>query len=117
MQRLREFGHAPGEYLGGGQGDGEQNGHGDEDPEVLLNVDAEPDADDGLEQLEEDSNEDAHPLLFFYDCEATGFSIYEDHITEIAAKVVGVPLGQVSQPSYSSLVHTPRYIPKRVSLF
>ena len=45
--------------------------------------------------------------------EATGFSIYDDHITEIAAKVVGVPPSAVSQPSFSSLVHTPRNIPKQ----
>ena len=34
----------------------------------------------------EDSSGDAYPLLFFYDCETTGFSVYDKHITEIAAK-------------------------------
>ena len=45
--------------------------------------------------------------------EASGLSIYDDHIIEIAAKVVGVPLSAVSQPSFSSLVHTLRTIPKK----
>ena len=75
--------------------------------------DAESDADEGLNDEEEDGSDNAHPLLFFYDCEATGLSIYDDNITDIAAKVVGVPLNSVSKPSFSSLVHTPHNIPKR----
>jgi len=35
--------------------------------------------------------DDMHPLLLFYDCEATGGSIYDDNIIEIVAKVIGVP--------------------------
>lgn len=46
-------------------------------------------------------------LLFLFDCESTGLDIYRDHILEIAAKVVNV---SVSQPSYTSLVHTSRKI-------
>ena len=61
----------------------------------------------------DDNREQTNPVLFLYDCEATGFSIYDDHITEIAAKVVGVPLSSVSQPFFSSLIHTPRKIPKK----
>ena len=53
------------------------------------------------------------PLLFLFDTETTGLNIYEDHIVEIAAKVTGVPLSIVTQPSYSSLVHTPRNIPSK----
>ena len=33
-----------------------------------------------------------HPLLIYYDCEATSGSIYDDNIIELAAKVVGIPL-------------------------
>lgn len=58
-----------------------------------------------------DITENAHPLLFFFDIETTGLSIYVDHIVEIAAKVVGVPWSTVTQQSYSSLIHTPKNIP------
>lgn len=50
---------------------------------------AEPD-----EDIEENGSDDVHPLLFFYDCVTTGLSIYDEHLTEIAAKVVWVPLSQ-----------------------
>jgi uncharacterized protein YprB with RNaseH-like and TPR domain len=43
------------------------------------------DADWEDEESLEDENQ---PLLIFYDCETTGLSIYSDHITDIAAKVV-----------------------------
>ena len=59
------------------------------------------------------SGKDAHPLLVFFDIETTGLSIYEDRITEIAAKVVGEPASTVKQTSYTSLVHaTKRIAPK-----
>ena len=109
MAHLRDVGHAVGEYVGDGQGDGEV----EVDMEVPPDRDGESDADDSLNDEAEDSTGNARPLLFFYDCEATGFSIYDDNITEIAAKVVGVPLSSVSKPSFSSFVHTPRSIPKR----
>ena len=63
--------------------------------------------------IEEGSSEDTNPLIFFYDCETTGFSIYTENITEIAAKVVGVPLSSLSQPTFSSLVRTTRNISKK----
>ena len=109
MAHLRDIGHAVGEYMGDGQGDREV----EVDMEVPPDRDGESDADDGLNDEDEDSTGNAHPLLFLYDCEATGFSIYDDNITEIAAKVVGVPQSSVSKPSFSSLVHTPRNIPKK----
>ncbi len=124
MEDLRDLGHAVGDYVGGGQGDTlpEEAEHSDGDDEMEAgdaevdypgaDGDADPDANEGQEE-QEDSSEQAHPLMFFFDCEATGLSIYDDHITEIAAKVVGVPLSSVSQPSFSSLVHTPRNIPKK----
>lgn len=62
--------------------------------------------------LQKDSAET--DLLFIYDCETTGLSIYNDHITQIAAKVIGVPSTvTLSQASFTSLVHTPRYISKK----
>lgn len=122
MESLHSVGHAVGEYVGGGQGDAapeDDDMHpGDEmdigaegDEEDPGFGDVEPDA-SGLVQPE-DSSDQAHPLMFFFDCEATGLSIYDDNLTEIAAKVVGVPITSVSQPTFSSLVHTPRNIPKR----
>ena len=123
MEALHGLGHAVGEYVGDGLGDTSPNDDGEmesEDAEAEYTEhegdvdDTYPDANDRQEEQEqEDSSDQAHPLTFFFDCEATGLSIYDDHITEIAAKVVGVPLSTVSQPSFSSLVHTPRYIPKK----
>ena len=51
-------------------------------------------------------------MLFIYDCETTGLGIYTEHITEIAAKITGVPLSSISQPTYTSLVKTSRTISK-----
>jgi len=53
-------------------------------------------------------------LFFLFDIETTGLSIYEDHITEIAAKVVGVPTSSVSQPTFSSLVRTTQMISNQI---
>jgi len=116
---LHALGHAVGEYVGGGQGDTSPAEDADADadadaetefPECEdMDEDASPDANDHHEE-QEDSSDLAHPLISFFDCEATGLSIYDDHITEIAAKVVGVPLSSVSAPSFSDLVHTPRKV-------
>ena len=71
---------------------------------------------DQLERKEQpdeaESNGDGFPLLFIYDCETTGLGIYTEHITEIAAKITGVPLSSISQPTYTSLVKTSRTISK-----
>ena len=112
MEALGSLGHAVGEYVGGGQGDLEPEWTEDPDDDDAEIAGDAGDADDD-DETAEDSSDQAHPLLFIYDCEATGLSIYDDHITEIAAKVVGVPLSSLSQPSFSSLVHTPRKIPKK----
>ena len=111
MEQLRGAGHATGEYMGGGRGEDER-----EEPDDNDKASDECDLVDecqvlGQEELEEDSNDNANPLLFFFDVETTGLSIYQDHIVELAAKVIGVPL--VSQPTFSSLVHTPRNIPTK----
>ena len=128
MERLRCVGHAVGEYVGGGKGDMEQEEievageegeteNEDRDDVLLTLEDDELVLDGEEEQEEEDSIENAHPLLFFFDLETTGLNIYEDHIVEIAANVVGAPLSSVTQPSFSSLVHTPRNIPSKGMLY
>ncbi len=35
---------------------------------------------------------DSRPLLVLFDCKTTGLSIYVDHITDIAAKVMNPPI-------------------------
>ena len=53
--------------------------------------------------------------MFFYDCESTSGSIYEDHIIEVGAKVVAAPCStDISQLGYSSLIHSSRIIVKAV---
>ena len=37
------------------------------------------------EYVDASETDDSHPLLIMFDCETTGFSIYSDHITDIAA--------------------------------
>ena len=44
-----------------------------------------------LEKVADDDDENEtwsedHPLLILYDCEATGFSVYSDHIADIGPK-------------------------------
>ena len=59
----------------------------------------------------EGSGEKVAPLLFFFDTETTGRNIYEDHIIELAAKVIETPpSGSVTEPIFSTLVHTSRGI-------
>ena len=89
MARMQGLDIAVGEYVGDGQADG------DDDDEPVDPVD-----DDG-----------ARPLLIFYDCETTGLNIYNEHVTELAAKVIGVPSASLTASSFSSLIRTPRHIP------
>ena len=58
---------------------------------------------------------DELPLLFSFDCESSGGSMYSDHIIEVGAKVVAVP-DSVSdtQRQYGSLIHSSRSIAKAV---
>ena len=110
MQQLQCAGATVGEYVGNGQGETEHTetkDGGDEDAEPVVDDHHE------CEDTSVGSSDDANPLLIFYDCETTGFSIYCEHITEIAAKVVGVPLSSFSQPTFSSLVKTSRTISKK----
>lgn len=107
METLRGLGSAVGEYVGDGQGETESDARAA--TSVDLDIVAEPGIDDQSDE-EEDSTDNAHPLLFFYDCETTGLSIYNDHITDIAARVVASPV-PLSSPTFSSLVKTSRRIP------
>ena len=88
-------------------------GETEPDPEECKGVrNTDPNVTDtGLEE-QEDSSDNVYPLLFFYDCETTGFSVYNEHISELAAKVHGVPLSSGSKPTYSSLIKTSRHISK-----
>ncbi len=75
-----------------------------------ADVDIEPGLDDQSQNHEEVSSDNANRLLIFYDCETTGLSIYDDHITDVAAKVVLSPVS-LETPTFSSLVATSRRIP------
>ncbi len=73
--------------------------------EALTSVDVEVEAaEPGLD--EEISSDD---LLIFYDCETTGLSIYNEHITDVGAKVVAPPV-PLETPTFSSLMATSRHI-------
>ena len=116
METLRGLGSAVGEYAGDGRGEAESDAQAatsvDQD-----SIDAEPGIDDQSMEDEEGDSDDSHaPLLFFYDCETTGFSIYNDHVTDIAARVVASPV-PLSCPTFSSLVKTSRRIPAAGLLF
>ena len=111
MQRLRAVGHATGHYMGNGQGDIEDD---DSVSPAISEVRLHEDISESVINTEQDADSAvSQPLLFFYDCETTGLSIYDDHITEIAAKPIGISGFSVNMPSFSSLVHTPRNIPRK----
>ena len=103
MNSLAGLGEAVGEYSGHGQGE-------QEDP-TQLDQDGASDDEDSMETCDTNSETiDTKPVHIFFDIETTGLSIYNDHITEIGAKVVGEHSSQLSSPSFASLVHTPRNI-------
>ena len=107
METLCNSGCVVGEYVGNGCGDTED----DTTAGASADVDAQPVVDDQWDGVVPDQSvsDVTQPLYFMFDCETTGLSIYQDHITEIAAEVVSaVP---PSQPTYSSLVRTTRRIP------
>ena len=87
-------------------GDEEDQSFGDEDnPDELEEVSAGVDG----------PSSDELPLLFFFDCESTGGSMYSDHIIEVGAKVVAVPNSvNITQHQYGSLIHSSRNIAKVV---
>ena len=83
MENLQAFGNPVGEYHVG-SGNGESGSALEED--IAEDMDTEESL--HITKPDDTSTSDAHPLLFFFDCETTGFRIYNDHITEIAAKVI-----------------------------
>lgn len=105
---LQDLGNIVGHYAGDGQGEAESVSQA-VDIDILDSLDADSDIDD-LEMEQRDESSDAKPLLFLYDCETTGFSIYNDHTIEIAAEVVNCPVA-CSNGTFSSLVKTSRRIP------
>ena len=110
MEQFRCAGATVGECVGNGQGETERT-----DTEDRCDEDAEPLVDnDHSGETSGGSSDNDHPLLLFYDCETTGFSVYTEHITEIAAKVVSVPLSSFSQPTFLSLVKTSRNNSRKV---
>ena len=109
MEQLHCAGATVGEYVSNEQGETERT-----DTEDKCDEDVEAVVDDHeCEEASRGSSDNAHPLLLFYDCETTGFSVYTEHITETTAKVVSVPLSSFSQPTFSSLVKTSRNISKK----
>ena len=112
MTTLKAAGYSTAEYVGTDLGDdndeeqlnGEQleedesdaegeHEQGDQNvgSEVCGEGEPRPSEDSFLSPDEELPYDDMRPSLIFYDCEATGGSIYDDNIIEIAAKVIGVP--------------------------
>ena len=108
MEAMKGLGCTVGDYVGDGKGDSESATQNEPDFDS-MDADAFEVDDHSLDE-EEASIDSAHPLLIFYDCETTGFSIYSEHITDIAAKVVASPV-PLSAPTFSSLVKTSRRIP------
>ena len=111
MESLQGLGNVVGEYVGDGQGEAAneaQTSYLDEFLDVGVTVDHEVDGEVASE--EEDDISDLQPLVFAYDCETTGLSIYNDHVIEIAAEVVQCPV-PYSKTTYCTLVKTSRRIP------
>jgi len=132
MTTLKAAGYSTGEYVGTGLGDDEEEEQAEEEQgsdeeeqadegelttdgiaygeqELVPNDDSFLPSDEGLPY------DDMHPLLLFYDCEATGGSIYDDNIIEIAAKVIGVPnTVNIACREFSSFSNTSRRIIKAV---
>ena len=108
MTTLKAAGYSTGEHVGTGLGDEEEEEqaeeeHGSDEEEqtdegeltgdgvAYSEQELVPSDDSFLPSDEGLPYDDMHSLLLFYDCEATGGSIYNDHIIEIVAKVMGVP--------------------------
>ena len=116
LEALQKLGSTVGEYVGDGQG--EESASVEQALAVDLDnvndsgvVDADWEVDDLSMEQTEGNSDDSHPLLFSYDCETTGLSIYNDHIIEIAAEVIDCPVVSHSNANFSSLVKTSRRIP------
>lgn len=110
MGALQGLGSAVGEYYGDGQGECYGMAEAMDSVAQAVVCDDSGLVEDLLLEQNEDSSDDAQPLLFLYDCETTGLSIYNDHIIEIAAEVVDCPVPH-SNTTFTSLVKTSRRIP------
>ena len=70
-----------------------------EQRDIIGDEEDQPSEDEGeFEEVSVDvslPSSDALPLLFFFDCEYTSGSMYNDHIIKVGSKVVAVP-GSVS---------------------
>jgi len=115
MIQLRAVGSTTAEYIGFSSSSAEPAeldndnvaDQGDNEPSDVDN--GGDDVEGLLEGYEEDDMVDKVPVMFFFDIKITGEST--DCITEMAAKVVGVPKSVgITQRHYSSLVHTSREI-------
>lgn len=118
MERLGSSGCVVGDYIGGGHGNSEDSTDDAASVATDMEVDAQPVLDlagcqnDGDRVPVGDHNEDKTPVYIFYDCESTGLSIYNEHLTEVAAEAVFIDCPpHLNQPTYSSLVRTTRRIP------
>ena len=110
MVTLKDVGGVVGEYAGDGNGEANSSEYFEE---VGNCSEADPPQSqpDHIEEQESTSecSTDHLPLLVLYDCEATGLSIYKDHLTDIAAKVFNPPI-PLPASTFSSLIRTSRTI-------
>ena len=104
MVQRRGVGIATGEYQGRGQGEAVECDPRDEPPDEPLDDDVVEE--ERTVEMAAPNTDSSKPLL---DIETTGFSIYQDDITDIAAKVADINF-DVSQASIHSLVMTSRNI-------
>ena len=65
-----------------------------------------------LEESHSSNSNGGCPVLFLYDCEATGGSIYKDHIIEIASLVIEPLDISIGVASFSSLCRSSHHICK-----
>ena len=114
LSELQRLGNVVGEYVGDGQGEDSGSIVQEVDFDAVDDdfgfVDADLEVDDLSMEQSEGSSDEAKPLLFLYDCETTGFSVYNEQIIEIAAEIVDCPVPYASS-NFSSLVKTSRRIP------
>ena len=107
METLRGVGCTVGEYAGDGREETDMSEC------MVMDNPAKADPVDSLDEQEDgcmpSSADYSRPLLVLYDCKATGLSIYSDHITDIAAKVMNPPVA-VPSATFSSLVRTGKTI-------
>ena len=122
MVTLRAVGCTTAEYVGSSAaGTAEASGCTvTEERDVVGDEVDQPSEDEGEDEevsadVNRSSSSDALPLLFFFDCESTGGSTYNDHIIEAGAKVVAVPSSvSISQHHYGSLIHSSQNIAQAV---